>query len=118
MDKIYAGLAASFVGFFIFFCVAYYYGVLARKRIQRRESTELELQQLFHKWCNARHKRVRWKEDRAAFFDFDHPEYQRMWMVEIGAEDVWFMKLPENQSWLKISWRGYCEERARYEKAD
>jgi hypothetical protein len=74
-------------------------------------------QALFSKWCQARHDRECWKQNHLEFFNFDDPEYQKLWMIEIGAEDLFFLKLRKGLSWLKISWSGYNVEKNEYERA-
>lgn len=59
-----------------------------KKRIRRHLR---RIDTLIHCWRLARNERERWKEDHKAFFNFNHPEYQRLFEIEIGAEDIYLM---------------------------
>jgi len=72
---------------------------------------------LMGRWKRARDERMRWKNDHQ-WASFDDPEYQRLWEIEIGAEDLYLLSM---MSWPRIngydtSWHDYCYEQDQAEQ--
>ncbi len=63
---------------------------------------------LIKRWKLAREERIEWRESYG-WMDFNHPEYQRLWEIEIGAEDLYL--LYNKGISYGISWSDYCFEK-------
>ncbi|MEN9524474.1 MAG: hypothetical protein RL536_543 [Candidatus Parcubacteria bacterium] len=61
----------------------------------------------------AREKRLLWRDSNLSCYDFDHPEYQELWEMEIGAEDIYLLSI--NGLVHGMSWADYCHERQEFE---
>lgn len=68
---------------------------------------------LKEKWKTARNVRMLWKEAHTQCFDFNDQEYQELWNIEIGAEDLYL--LYDRYGWC-ISWGDYKFEQKEYER--
>lgn len=74
-----------------------------KARIARKNA---EIKLLMEKWKLAREKRELWKEEHVWLFNFDDPEYQRLWEIEIGAEDLYLLSISGISSGISWSdWR-------------
>ncbi|HEY4504067.1 MAG TPA: hypothetical protein VJJ28_03085 [Candidatus Paceibacterota bacterium] len=80
------------------------------------ETRRYRLDLLFQKWRTHRERRLLWKESHSGFFhnfDFNDPEYQELWNIEIGSQLVYIMALDEYG--MKVhsfsSWWIYVQER-------
>ncbi len=69
---------------------------------------------IFNKYHSARWQRMEWKKDHVDFFDFNHPDYQRLWEIEIGAEDLYLLHL--NGIYSGASWSDYQFEKRKFEQ--
>lgn len=67
------------------------------------------------KWNTARERRFLWKDEHMSCFNFDDPEYQRLWDIEIGAEDLYLLYISITCHSPGISWRDYTYEREESE---
>ena len=65
---------------------------------------------LQEKWKTARETRLLWKNEHWLNFNFSDPEYQRLWEIEIGAEDIYLLHLNHVCSGASISWHDYKYE--------
>jgi len=70
------------------------------KSYERRVTSRRK--ELLFRWKAARSERTRWKDDRVCFFDFNHSEYQRLFEIEIGAEDVYLMYVGKHARGISI----------------
>ena len=77
----------------------------------KRKDAEIKL--LLEKWETAREERIAWKE-RYQWLGFDHPEYQKLWEIEIGAEDLYLLYIRGIS--LGISWSDWRFERRKAEQ--
>jgi len=66
------------------------------------------------KWKTAREKRLLWKDSHPWFYDFDDPEYQRLWEIEIGAGDLYLLSIGGISP--GISWSDWRFERRKAEQ--
>jgi len=76
---------------------------------------ESQRQSLKVTWESARNKRKLWKEEYP-WLNFDHPDYQELWQIEIGAEDVYLLSI--NGAKPSTSWSEYNLEQAEAEDED
>jgi uncharacterized small protein (DUF1192 family) len=65
------------------------------------------------KWKTAREERIAWQE-RYQWLGFDHPEYQKLWEIEIGAEDLYLLSIGGISP--GISWSDWRFERRKAER--
>ncbi len=64
----------------------------------------------FHEaWRWARRRRLEWRE-KYSFLGTSNPEYETLWLQEIGAEELYYIHFGEIQ---RISYEEYCEEKQR-----
>jgi hypothetical protein len=83
-----------------------------REKCSTRESlTNL----LIQKWKTAREKRLLWKEKHYDSFNFYDSDYQELWDLEIGAEDLYLLNLPSQGG--NVSWSDYISERREFNEA-
>ena len=73
---------------------------------------------LLEKWENARDDRITWCEDHGSQYNFDHPEYQELWDIEIGADalyimsEIYLVNRPDEISWPEYQAEKLCFERS------
>ena len=67
------------------------------------------------KWKTAREERLLWKDEHWLNFNFDDPEYQRLWEIEIGAEDLYLIWIDSVCHGASVSWHDYTHEREESE---
>ncbi len=78
--------------------------------VKRKVKTwEARLDFLSSRWQSARQRRLRYVEDHP-FFNFRDTEYQRLFEIEIGAEDLYLLHRSRFAKGVNISWRDYCHE--------
>ncbi len=118
MHALLIGLIGFFAGTLASLCVGLCTVKMAARWWERKETAEDARHSLFQAWQQARHDRKQWKEDHREFFDFDHPEYQRLWMIEIGAADLFFLRRDKDSGWVNVSWDKYQTEKKEYEEAN
>jgi hypothetical protein len=94
-------------------CVSAFYHYL--KAYAERKVAEIDL--LREKWKTARERRRLYKEERP-WINFDDPEYQRLWEIEIGAEDFYILSIKCNDYNINISWFHWRLEREEAEQKD
>jgi hypothetical protein len=67
----------------------------------------------------ARQERQWWYKDHQMFFDFYHPEYQRLWEIEIGAEALYIIRaqgfIGRLATHAYISWSDYRIEKYSFD---
>ena len=63
---------------------------------------------LREKWKTARVERLLWKDEH--WFNFDDPEYQRLWEIEIGAEDLYLIRINSVCHGTSVSWQDYTQD--------
>jgi hypothetical protein len=68
---------------------------------------------LRQKWKTARKERLLWKDEH--WFNFDDPEYQRLWEIEIGAEEFYLIRINSVCHSASVSWQDYTHEREESE---
>jgi hypothetical protein len=68
------------------------------------------------KWKTAREERKLWEDSHLSCFDFDDPDYQQLWNIEIGAEDLYLLQMSKTCYCANISWEDYKFEREKYQK--
>jgi hypothetical protein len=56
-----------------------------------------------------------WKEEHP-WLNFEHPEYQELWEIEIGAEDLYLLSIKGAKP--STSWSEYNLEQAEAEDED
>lgn len=52
---------------------------------------EAEKKLLIAKYWARRNERLLWKKENHVTFQFYHPKYQELWMIELGAEALFLM---------------------------
>jgi|GEM_PF-1593325 hypothetical protein len=67
------------------------------------------------KWKTARKERLLWRDEHWLNFNFDDPEYQRLWEIEIGAEDLYLIRINSVCHGASVSWQDYTHEREESE---
>lgn len=77
----------------------------ARKALKESKRKLLET-----KLKGARDRRTHWKRDHP-WAGINHPEYQKLWEIEIGAEDLYLLFTREDLP--NMSWSEYNLEQAR-----
>lgn len=105
---------------FLLFIAVCVFGLCIRTYIREqvaRNKSKREL--LLEKWRSARQERQQWYEDHRLFFDFYHPEYQRLWEIEIGAEALYIFQeqgcLGRLTRHVHISWDDYKAEKHSFD---
>lgn len=82
-----------------------------------RKNSEREL--LLTRWKSAQQERRWWYQDHQTFFDFYHPEYQKLWEVEIGAEALYIFYeqrgLGRFTKHVHTSWSDYKMEKDHFD---
>lgn len=68
---------------------------------------------LLEKWNTARERRLLWKDQHLWNFNFDDPEYQELWEIEIGAEECYLLGIGNRFGDTRLSWQNYIEEREK-----
>jgi hypothetical protein len=73
------------------------------------------------RWRKAREERISWQENYR-WLGFDHPEYQRLWEMEISAEMTYLICMQISILGIvlargtSVSWPDYCFERKKSEQ--
>jgi hypothetical protein len=85
----------------------------------RLAALDASIDLLRKKWKMAREERLLWRDEHLHLsyfnFDFNDPEYQRLWNIEIGAEDLYLQRISIACSGAMISWYDYTCEREESE---
>jgi len=87
----------------------------------RKALKESRQKLLLEKWKTAREQRILWQESYR-WLSFDHPEYQKLWEIEIGAEMLYLLHTELTVLGMNlfrgvsISWSDYCFERKKAEQ--
>ncbi|MDR3558098.1 MAG: hypothetical protein P4L61_01055 [Candidatus Pacebacteria bacterium] len=76
------------------------------KAYLERKDSERKL--LMEKWKTVREQRISWQESHP-WLGFDNADYQELWEIEIGAEDLYLLCI--NGISPGISWSDYCFEK-------
>jgi hypothetical protein len=84
-------------------------GVLFLSYLKARcERKEAETKLLMEKWKTAREKRKLWRI-RNPWSRVDHEDYEELWRIEIGAEDLYLLSI--NGQGHAMSYNDYNHER-------
>ena len=81
---------------------------------ERLATYEAESKLLQEKWKTAREFRLFWKDKHPFDFNFNDPEYQTLWEVEIGAEDLYLLHISNICHGACISWTDYKLEEKEF----
>lgn len=68
-------------------------------------------------WQKAKQERIEWRKDHYFDFNFDNPEYQKLWHIEIGAEInyiITFNNIIRHKD--SESWQSYLCEKSESER--
>jgi len=69
------------------------------------------------KWKAARKARLLWKDEHTLCFNFGDPEYQKLWEIEIGAEDLYLLYSDSVLfHGISMSWQDYKFEQKESER--
>ena len=83
---------------------------------KRERAHEDRRRVLLDRWCRARGDRRDWEDENRFRPNFDDPEYQSLWNIEIGAEDLYLMHIKGR--FPAVSWSDYCRLRDSTERAE
>jgi len=103
-----------FIPLFIGFLLVILYFESKNRRSGQRPAKLVDV------WKKAREQRLAWKKEHATDvnFNFYDPEYQRLWNIEIGAEDYHILCNGLEKITVGVSWGDYIAERNEYSKQD
>lgn len=93
-------------GLVVIVCLGFMVAVLRHQVKSGTHRTTL----LRKRWIIARTQRQLWKKTHHFIFDFHHHEYQRLFQIEIGAEDLYLLSLSPLVIEDNISWTDYDRE--------
>ena len=77
---------------------------------KRDKDTRFKRNFLRGRWKKAKDNRLRWKNEHP-WASFDDPEYQELWEIEIGAEDLYLLSIKIRG--YHISWSDWCFARKK-----
>jgi hypothetical protein len=86
-----------------------------QKNFEEQDERNKMINDLLERLTRARKNRTNWEDDHQPLL-FGHPEYERLWEIEVGAQDLYVIY--GGVGILGSSWVEYCVKRDKAKRED